>query len=174
MKVSLKLAVAMVVLIAAPSQSQSNLQISPALITQCALNGLGRATVSWTSPGPGPVQVRVNGPQGPEFTGPAGPSGSAETGDWVVDNTVFVLMDVAASRELARATARLACAPFSQQVPAALVAGSYLPLQVGNQWLYRVNDRPFTSQYLQWRVLRAELINRESLFVLSIGYTHHP
>lgn len=155
-------------------QAQSRFEISPALITQCGLYGLGRATLTWSSPGPGPVQIRVHGPQGPTLTGPTNPTGSAETFDWVGDGTVFVLMDVATSRELARVTARLSCAPFSQQVPAALAAGSYLPLQVGNQWLYRVNDRLTTSHYLEWRVTRAELINGKGWFVLSSGYTEFP
>ena len=160
-----------ILLLPALGQAQSRLEISPALITQCGLYGLGRATLTWSSPGPGPVQVRIHGPQGPAFTGPADPAGSMDTLDWVADNTVFVLMDVSTSRELARATARVACAPFSQQVPAALAAGSYLPLQVGNQWLYRVNDRLVTSRYLEWRILRAELINGKGWFVLSSGYT---
>ena len=171
MRVSLKLFLVVLVLIAAPAQSQSNLQISPALITQCGLYGLGRATLTWTSPGPGQVQVRVHTPTGPTLTGPTVPVGSAETGDWVADGTVFVLIEAGTTRELARVTAQLSCAPFSRQVPAALAAGSYLPLQVGNQWLYRVNDRLTTSHYLEWRILRAELINGKGWFVLSGGYT---
>jgi hypothetical protein len=117
------------------------------------------------------VQVRVLSAQGLPLTGPTDPSGSAETLDWVTDGMAFVLVDVATSRELARVSAQVACAPFDQQAVAALAAGSYFPLQVGNLWLYRVNDRLATSRYLQQRISRAEAANGKTWFVLSSSFT---
>jgi hypothetical protein len=160
------------VLLAAAAAAQSKLEISPALITQCGgPYQLGRAKLTWSSPGPGLVQVRVHSPAGPTLTGPASPTGSAETGDWVTDGTVFVLIEAGTTRELARATAQVACAAFDQQAPAALAAGAYLPLQVGNQWVYRVSDRFVTSRYFTWRVVRAERISGVAWFVVVRGYT---
>jgi len=120
------------------------------------------------------VQVRVNGPAGPTLTGPTGLVGSADTGDWIVDGTVFVLMEAGTTRELARVTAQVSCAPFDQQIPSALAAGSYLPLQVGNLWVYRVNDRLTTSHYLSWSVVRAERINGVAWFVVSRQFSELP
>lgn len=164
-----------ILLLAVLGQAQSKLEISPALITQCGgLYGLGRATLTWSSPGPGQVQVRVHSATGPTLTGPTSPAGSVETGDWITDGTVFVLIEAGTTRELARVTAQLSCAPFDQQVPAALAAGAYLPLQVGNRWVYRANSRFATSYYFVWHVVRAEPINGIAWFVVSQPATLSP
>jgi hypothetical protein len=148
--------------------AQPSLTIQPALITECTSYGLGHATLNWTSDGPGPVRVFVGGAGGVPMTGPSPANGSAATEDWVGDGTVFALVDDA-SRELARVTARVSCVSAGSMLKAALASGPYLPLQVGNQWTYRVNSRLATSTYTVWRVDRAEAIGGNVWFVLVEG-----
>jgi hypothetical protein len=57
----------------------SSLSISPELITQCTA-GVGRATLTWTSSGPGLVQVRIGDAHGAPMTGQEALSGSAQNG----------------------------------------------------------------------------------------------
>lgn len=128
---------------------QATLTLAPATITACNVWGLGRATVSWRySQTDEEVQVRVTDANGTPFTGWAPASGSADTGDWVRDGLVFVLVD-RNGRELARTQAIVRCAEPS-------AADSYFPLQVGNIWVYRYNDRSITSDYVTWRVTGTE------------------
>jgi len=73
--------------------------------------------------------------------------GSGDTRDWVSDGLLFTLVD-SGGGELARATARVKCSPFPDPIAAALASTSYFPLQVGNEWVYRIDSRlgpPITS-----------------------------
>jgi len=120
----------------AGAQSVSFL-ITPATITRCNSAGLGQATVSWSYPGPGLVQVRVLSPTGTAMTGLEPSQNSEMTGDWVSNGMIFVLVD-ASGNELARSAARVNCSsPL-------LASNDYLPLQIGNIWVYQANSRAIT------------------------------
>lgn len=86
------------------------------------------------------------------------PQGSTGTGDWAQDGMVFALT-TADGQQLASTTARVVCQPSS--------AGSYLPLDVGNEWVYSVNSRTGTALYQTRRVERAEIINGTLYFIVS-------
>ena len=148
--------------------AQTSFQIAPAVITSCSAAGLGRATLSWSTPGPGPVQVRVLSASGPPMTGFEPSRGSDITGDWVTDGTVFVLVD-ATGVELARTTARVVCNGPDSAISRALASDSYLPLTVGNTWVYRANNRAVTSTYFAWRVTGKEVDDGVTWYVLSMG-----
>lgn len=53
-------------------------------------SGDGVSTISWSAPGTPAVQVRVGSPTGPVLAY-SGPTGSAQTGSWITDGTVFYL-----------------------------------------------------------------------------------
>jgi hypothetical protein len=53
---------------------------------------LGSATLNWSTSTATNVEVHVNAPDGPTFTG-GGPQGSATASGWVKDGTVFYLQD---------------------------------------------------------------------------------
>src|SRR5260370_12821150 len=148
--------------------AQTTLTLLTDVITHCSNNvvSLGRTSVVWNYPGPGPVQVRVNAPDGPSMTGLALSQGTAPTGDWVHDGLIFVLTD-AGSQELARTTAHVKCNPAGEVLPAGLAAASYFPLQVGDEWVYADNDRIITGAYITRRVARAELIGNTLWFVIE-------
>src|SRR5258708_38034987 len=105
--------------------AQTTLTLVPDVITHCSNNvvSVGRTTVVWNYPGPGPVQVRVNAPDGPSMTGLAPSQGTAPTGDWVHDGLVFVLTDTG-SQELARTTAHVKGNPPGEELPARLAHAS--------------------------------------------------
>jgi len=48
------------------------------------------------------------------------------------------------------------CAAQSPALQAALATGSYFPLDVGNEWVYRIDARQATALYQTWRVDRTE------------------
>lgn len=148
------------------AQAQTSLLIRPEVITRCKDDRLGAAEIRWTYVGPGPVQIHVDGPGGPAMTGPEESNGKAVTGEWVHDGTVFVLTDTA-GHELARATARVLCNLSEDIVGNALASGSYFPLQVGDEWAYRVNDRQSTATYLTRRVDRVEAAGGKGWFVVQ-------
>src|SRR5262245_26369258 len=56
----------------------------------------------------------------------------------------------------------------SQQVQAALAAGSYFPLEVGNRWVYRVDGRLTSAAYQNWTVDRTEERDSKTYFVVGI------
>lgn len=62
----------------------------PDTLRVCDGSGLGATTLEWDSPRP--VEIRVDSPEGPVFTGLTA-SGRAETGKWVRDGTTFFLRD---------------------------------------------------------------------------------
>ena len=133
-------------------------------VTDCR-DGLGRATLRWEAEGP--VQIRVNEVRGPAMTGLEAAAGNATTDYWVRDAMLFVLVD-AAGREVARASAVLACGG-SAAVRAALAQGSYFPLEVGNQWVYRLYSRFFSSTYATWTVTRHDTYEGRRYAVIRTG-----
>ncbi len=130
------------------SASAATLSISPEVVYECT-NGLGRATLSWAD-ATGPVEIRVGSARGTSMTGLAGPAGTASTGDWVTDGLTFFLVNQQGGIE-AQATARVRCGAVPPQAGV-----SYYPLQAGNQWVYRVNSRQVTSDYLRYTVSGTE------------------
>lgn len=96
------------------------------------------------------MQVRVGGADVIPMTGWEPATGSAETWNWVPDGMLFVLVD-GTGRELAGAKARVECST----IPA---TGSFFPLAVGNEWVFRSNSRLATSAYAVWKVPRKEML----------------
>jgi hypothetical protein len=64
--------------------------------------------------------------------------------------------------------ARLLPAQQSGQVAAALAAGSYFPLEVGDRWIYRTDFRFETAVYEAWRIDRTEDIDGKTYSVFTI------
>ncbi len=147
--------------------AQTILQIRPDVVTECSQFGLGRATIVWNYPGPGPVQVRV-GPAAVPMTGLQPSISSGDTGNWVSDGLLFTLVD-SGGQELARATARVKCSPFPDPIPAALLSTSYFPLQVGNQWVYRIDSRLGTANFSTMRVGSVRIINDQAWYSVLTG-----
>ncbi len=101
------------------------------------------------------------------MTGLTNAVGSAETGDWIDDGMVFVLVNEA-DFEYARVTAHVNCAGTPDTTSAALTASSsYRPLQVGNQWIYRIDSRAVTSSYNTETITRTEQLGSQTYFVLE-------
>ena len=64
--------------------------------------------------------------------------------------------------------AAAAFAQSSPQVSAALAAGTYFPLEIGNRWVYRVDSRAGTASYETWRIDRTQTIGDNLYFVVAI------
>jgi hypothetical protein len=62
----------------------------------------------------------------------------------------------------------LAAQQQSPQVAAALAAGSYFPLDVGNRWVFRADSRGATGPYETWRIDRTEAIGGQQYAVITI------
>ena len=56
----------------------------------------------------------------------------------------------------------------SPAVLAALATGSYFPLDVGDRWVYRIDDRLVTGSYQTWRVDRTDTANGYTYSVIAI------
>jgi hypothetical protein len=56
----------------------------------------------------------------------------------------------------------------STGVLAALATGSYFPLDVGDRWVYRIDDRFNTASYQTWRVDRMATFNGTTYSVIAI------
>ncbi|MBV9084854.1 MAG: hypothetical protein JOZ62_19420, partial [Acidobacteriaceae bacterium] len=75
-------------------------------------NGLGQTTISWNCSQCTSAEVHVGSPSGPLFSA-GGSTGTATTGDWVVDGTVFYLQNASngnatdSSNTVATATAQV-------------------------------------------------------------------
>jgi hypothetical protein len=158
--------IVLLLLAATCSFAQTTINFVPAVVTQCAPNGLGSGIVSWNASGPGPVLIRIGSAGGSALTGASPSQGTALTGEWVADGMVFVLVD-GALQELARTTARVKCNAATEALPSALASGSYFPLQVGNEWIYGFNTRGSTYSYVTRRISRAELTGDTVWFVLE-------
>jgi hypothetical protein len=70
--------------------------------------GVGVTTLSWNAPCFPQVQIRIGSATGQNFTGVAGPSGSAQTGPWVDDGMQFFLVDLATGASIADITVYVA------------------------------------------------------------------
>jgi hypothetical protein len=65
----------------------------------------------------------------------------------------------------------LVASVLSAQTPAVLAAlatGTYFPLDVGDRWVYRIDDRSVTASYQTWRVDRTETYNGLTYSVIAI------
>ncbi len=145
-RLSLLLFTAAGFLAAAPS-----VRIDPPVITSCQ-GGSGQATVFWDSEGATPVTLYAGESA---MSGPESATGSARTGVWVTDGMVFSLRN-AAGETIATATASLRCS-----------AGAWWPLDPGNEWHFRRNDRIVTGAHSVWRILRKERIGDVDWSVLQ-------
>ena len=56
----------------------------------------------------------------------------------------------------------------SPAVLAALATGTYFPLDVGDRWVYRIDDRLATGSYQTWRVDRTATQNGNTYSVMAI------
>jgi hypothetical protein len=63
----------------------------------------GQTTIAWNAPGPSSVEVRVGSATGALFA-EGGATGFAQTGDWVANGMVFVLVDATTHAVLASTT----------------------------------------------------------------------
>jgi len=65
---------------------------------------VGVTTLSWSGPCYNQLEIRVGSANGQQFTGQNGPSGSAQTGDWVSNGLQFFLVNLATGASLASVT----------------------------------------------------------------------
>jgi hypothetical protein len=95
----------------ATALSQDGLIAAP--ITLAAGQTSGTTTLTWRTSTATRVQIRVGSPDGTPMTGLEGPTGSAQTGNWVTDGLTFYLQDASngdssgASKTLATARAQV-------------------------------------------------------------------
>lgn len=150
----------------APVADGATLTLSQDPVTDCT-NGLGRATLRWSG-GSGPVEVRIGGAAGPTMTGLTGPSGESATGSWISDGMRFVLVNARGEIE-ARAEARLRCGGNVSALEAVARNGSFLPLQVGNTWVYKVQGRALAYDYVTHTISRTETLGGLTYFVITSG-----
>lgn len=146
--------------------SAATLTIAPSANYDCQ-NGESTAVIAWSGAS-GPVQVHVLQPTGPAMTGVRDPSGSVTTGNWVSDGLQFFLVDQSGIVE-ATATAHVSCGGTAQTLDRGLTGGSYFPLQVGNTWVYRVNNRNVTASYLIFTIGGTEVVNGMTYYDMSSG-----
>jgi hypothetical protein len=140
--------------------------ISPAINYEC---NDGQATESFTWSGaPGPVEIRILKPDGPSMTGVVAGDGMVSSGDWVTDGMQFFL--ISGSTVLAQVTAQVRCGATPRTVDTGLADGSYFPLQVGNTWIYRYNNRLITNDYVVQTITGAEMHNGLTYYVVTDTY----
>jgi hypothetical protein len=159
---------AFVVLSVPALAQQASLVVTP--ISSC-VGGRARVRVAWTAPNVPGVQVLAG--QGQEqrpMTGLEPAFGAAESGDWVTDGMRFTLA-AEDGRVLASATASIDCDGSGGQLRAALNGLGWLPLQVGNCWVYRSNSRQVTSSYYTRTITRTEQSNGRTWYVLDTPET---
>ncbi|HEU0124062.1 MAG TPA: hypothetical protein VFQ91_26250 [Bryobacteraceae bacterium] len=137
---------------AALGAAAQSIVVDPPVITSCR-NGFGQASVRWSGAA---APVTVFAGDSP-MTGQEPGAGVTQTGQWVTDGLVFTLRDNS-GRVLASAKAAVKCD-----------AGGWWPLEVGNEWHFRVNDRTQTGGHAIWRVVRKEDVNGLLWAVLDPG-----
>jgi len=99
-------------LLATANSRSGSIAANPNPVQVCDGSGLGITTLTWSSTGTTEVQVHVGSPTGTLFADTV-PNGSATTGKWVGDGTVFYLQDVSgglpltSSNTLATATVNI-------------------------------------------------------------------
>ena len=145
----------------------ATLTISPAISYDCT-GGDAVSTLTWSGAS-GPVDVRVIKANGPSMTGLTNPAGSATTGQWVSDGLQFFLVDESGIVE-ATATATVRCGGSARTIETGLAQGSYVPLQVGNTWVYRVNNRVITNDYLVLTITGMQIVNGQTYYVVTQAY----
>jgi len=86
---------------APPSTGAKNASITadPNPIQVCDGSGVGLTKLSWTSVGPGVVEMHVNSPNG-DLLARTGANGTATTAKWVTNGMIFYLQDVTGGRSL--------------------------------------------------------------------------
>ena len=144
--------------------AQPSLTIVPATLTRCNDRSLATARLLWTTAEPA-VQVRIGAAAGPAMSGFEPGIGGANTGDWVSDGLVFVLVNPN-GQEVARAVASVRCLAASPNLAAQLTTQSYFPLEVGNRWIYRSSNRFLTAVPLVRWVDRTVVEGGETWYVL--------
>ncbi len=97
----------------------------PKVIQSCD-DDLGQTTLHWKVEGVSKVQVHVSKPDGPLFA-QSGPTGSAETGNWVRDDMIFYLVDPNTGEVLASCTVRVTDAGCPQVEPVEPSPASKVP-----------------------------------------------
>jgi hypothetical protein len=145
----------------------ATLTITPPTIYDCQ-NGYATAALTWSGAS-GPVQIHVLQPAGSALTGFNDPSGSTTTGNWVGDGLQFFLVNQAGIVE-ATATAHVSCGGTPQTLDQGLQGGSYFPLQIGNTWVYRYNDRSITGSFLTRSITGTEVINGLTYYVMTEAF----
>ncbi len=129
-----------------------SVRIDPPVITACENGASGQATIFWDGRGVAPVTLFA---ADTPMTGQEPSTGAARTGSWVTDGMIFTLRN-SAGQALATARAVVKCD-----------AGGWFPLDVGNEWHFRRNDRVATGNHSVWRVVRKEQVNGVTWAVLS-------
>ena len=86
---------------APPSTGAKNASITadPNPIQVCDGSGTGVTKLTWSSVGPGVVEMHVNSPSG-DLLARTGANGMATTGNWVKDGMIFYLQDVTNGKPL--------------------------------------------------------------------------
>ncbi len=155
----------------AQAPPQTVLKADPLLVTNCQ-DGFGKATLTWSAL-TGPVQVRVGDENGPALTGWVPGQGSGDTGYWVTDGMSFVLMLQNYDHPIARAVVRTDCGGTGDATVAGLMAtNGFLPLQLGNRWVFRTDNRAETSGYVTWTVVRNDYALNQLWFVIDVRSGH--
>lgn len=144
--------------------AQPSLTIVPATLTRCNDRSLATARLTWTTVETA-VQVRIGTAAGPAMSGFEPGIGSTNTGDWVSDGFVFVLVNPN-GQEVARAAANVRCLAASPHLAAQLATQSYFPLEVGNRWIYRSSNRSVTAVPLVRSVDRIVVEGGETWYAL--------
>lgn len=151
---------------ASAANAAATLTLSHDPVTDCA-NGLGRATLRWSG-ATGPVEVRIGDAAGPAMTGLTSSDGESTTGYWISDGMRFALVNARGEIE-ARTEARLRCGGNASALELAARNGSYLPLQAGNTWVYKIRGRALAYDYVTHTISRTETLGGLTYFVLASG-----
>lgn len=152
---------------ASPLAAAAAFSISPETIYECA-SGLGHATLTWSGAASA-AQIRVGSPQGVAMTGFDGTSGTVTTGDWVSNGMTFFLVNQQGIVEGTLA-ARVNCGGTASTLEQGLKNGSFFPLQTGNTWVYRINSRQVTSDYITRTVTGTAQFGNQTYFTVMQTY----
>lgn len=90
-------------------------------------------------------------------------SGAVETGDWISDGLQFFLVGADGAIQAA-ATARVQCGGAPSPAPG---GDSYYPLAVGDTWVYRLDSRAVTSDYVTQTVSGMMPAGGKTYFVIT-------
>jgi hypothetical protein len=118
-------------LLVIPVSAAATITANPNPIPVAAGATVGQTTISWNAPGSSSVEVHIGSATGDLFGG-GGSTGSAQTGEWVTNGMVFVLVDATSHATLANTTVTLGSSggtatitanPNPIQVSAGVLAG---------------------------------------------------